>query len=613
MCGLFGLLKVNKSKISKEDYLYAQRATNLMRHRGPDDEGYWSDDTIVLAFRRLSILDLSPAGHQPMVSPCGRFVLVYNGELYNYRELKKDLIALGYRFRSRTDTEVVLNSLIEWGPNAFVRFNGMYALAFYDTTNHELLIARDHVGMKPLYYGQVDNSFVFGSQLDHVAGCFDSSKLHIDQEGLAFFLTIGTYPAPYSVYSEIRQLEAGKWLKIDRSGNIVAGEHFNLSRYYLENAGKKITDDELEEVLFQAVSNHLISDVPVGTFLSGGIDSGLVTYFAAKASDKPFDTFTLANPGHAQFDESERAANVAKELHLPNHRVEVVDWEHCIEQFARAYSEPFSDYSAVATLLVTEKAKERVKVLLSGDGSDEFFFGYNRMTGMLQGGAFYPLPFVIRRVVKKLFPSIPKLTFSSFAEMIFAAHRISNDELLDRMGFTINQKDLAQKFLHPFDRESLPYDVLIKLNTAYRYFQMQLLKVDRASMYHSVEVRVPFADKNVLRRSIAYRAREATENKYRKRKTPVARIYNKKFRSLQAVQENKKGFSLPMADLLNGKLLPYFLDTLNTTSEFDSHVNFDVIRKLAEESPSQVPPMFAWAVMSLKLFSNRMKVGSVCV
>lgn len=601
MCGIFGMLKV-LGEISVQDIEISKAAASLMYRRGPDDEGFWNNDVSAFSFRRLSIIDLSAAGHQPMLSADGRHTIIFNGELYNYQDLKAQLISKGYHFRSRTDTEVVLNALIEWGPEALSKFNGMFAIAFWDAKSQSVLIARDHVGMKPLYYALHKNYFVFGSQLNQVMLVFDKSALSMNRMGLAQFLSVGYYPSPHTVFNEIKQLEPGQWLRADTRGKTEAGTHFDLLSFYYENKSRKTTQAELEAVLGQAVQRHLMSDVPIATFLSGGLDSGIITGLTQKFASSNFTAYTLSNPG-TEFDEADRARLVADHLKIRHKIVYPENVLETVKLFQEAYQEPFGDYSAIPSLLVTAEARKEVKVMLSGDGSDEFFFGYNRMTAMLQSAWYYNFPWLLRRFYKRVNPGIQAITFRNIDTMILKKQSFTNPKVLQDLGITVDE--LAEDFVKPFGKaERLDHDMLIKLNTIHRYFQLQLLKLDRASMYNSIEARVPFADKDLLRYTIAYGAQEATRKNYTVRKIPLQGIYDKLYPHMPVHQGPKKGFTIDMAAMLSGDLKEYFVDVLDSQSFFSTEVDFKFQRTEFLEGHSN-HPFFNWFLLSLQTWSNR--------
>jgi asparagine synthase (glutamine-hydrolysing) len=600
MCGIFGLLKQN-STISGRDISLTRRASDLMIHRGPDDEGLWSNEQASLAFRRLSIIDLSQRGHQPMVSPDGRYVLVYNGELYNYPDLKKTLTGIGHGFCSTSDTEVVLSALIEWGSDAMTRFNGMFAFCFYDTQEQSMLMARDHVGMKPLYIGYTNEFVVAASQLNQVMLAFSPGKLNIDAKGLNLFLALGYYPSPRTVFNEIKQVEAGTWLKFYHDGRREQGKHFDLLEFYRENQEIVLDSSELAIQLRHSVKRHLISDVPVATFLSGGLDSSIITGMTSEIQGNDFTAYTLGNPGSV-YDESARASQIAKKLGVKHKLVFPDGLAELISDFEKAYQEPFGDYSALPSLIVARHARTEVKVMLSGDGSDEFFYGYNRMQSMLVGAGYYRYPLFARKIIKRLKPGVPAITFSDLRTMIYKRQNWLPVEMEKVSG--IPDEELIREFFGDLGNHDLPPDMLIKLNTIQRYFQLQLLKLDRASMFNSIEARVPFADKEFIRYSIAYRAKDATCDNFAKRKLPVSKVFTSMFPDIPLDTGPKRGFTIDMQRLLHNELKPMVTDLLNTRSPFDGNIDFALSRKLFENHDG-ISPFFFWSLVSLQLWAAR--------
>ena len=557
MCGIWGIMKRN-SMVSANDLVYSKLAAQKMHHRGPDDDGYWNNNHFALSFKRLSILDLSSLGNQPMISQCKNYVLVYNGELYNHKDIKVTLKNKGYHFRSTSDSEVVLYALIEWGTNALSRFNGMFALGFINIREESLLIARDHVGMKPLYYCNLNGNFVFGSQLDHIMHYFDPKYLSINIDALYMYMAIGYYFAPNSVFNEIKQLEPGKWLKLDIKGKEQTGVHFDLTEFYLENQNNRYDQIEFEEKLEEAVSSHLMSDVPIGTFLSGGLDSSVITGIVDQKRDNPFDVYTVGD-FDKYFDESKRASVIAAKLKQSKHHIIFPNnIPEYIEQFSDAYQEPFGDYSAIPSLMVTAEARKKVKVILSGDGSDELLFGYNRMKPMLTAIPFYDFSYNFRKIIDYMpLTNIPGLLFNNKNELIMGSQSLISSQELSDLGVKTN--NIAAQF-SSHNNAILPNDIFIKLNNVKRYLQLQMMKLDRSSMYHSVEARVPFLDKELLKLTIAYRAHEITENKYSVRKTLLNKKFQKLYPNIPLEKGIKKGFVIDIKSQFDNNLRSFLFE-----------------------------------------------------
>ena len=390
MCGICGELRFVASPSSANWPIII----DLMARRGPDDEGFWSEDPYcTLGFRRLSILDLSPAGHQPMSAAEGRYVLVYNGEMYNYKVLKQELEQRGVHFHSTGDTEVVLQALACWGRDALARFNGMFSLAFYDTSEKRLLLARDHVGIKPLYYMLSDDGVMFASQYNQLLAHPWSRERTVVPESLSLYFQRHVIPAPHALLERTFMLEPGTWLEVRCDTTIKKGRYFEFPAYVEPTLHGEEADQAVDAAITDAVRRQLISDVPVGTFLSGGIDSPLVTAKAVEATGGNIRSYSIGLGDHAD-DESADATAYAKELGVRHILVQFTA-EKALDMFndvIAATGEPFAEYSIFPTMLVAQLARQDVTVILSGDGGDELFWGYARTLRVLRRLAFVPCP-----------------------------------------------------------------------------------------------------------------------------------------------------------------------------------------------------------------------------
>ncbi|MDQ6949585.1 MAG: asparagine synthase (glutamine-hydrolyzing), partial [Actinomycetota bacterium] len=366
---------------------------SAVRHRGPDDAGTWVDSRVGVAFghRRLAIVDLSEEGHQPMVSKTGRYILAFNGEIYNFRSVRDELDTLGERFRGRSDTEVLLQAIERWGlEGSLPRMNGMFSLALWDVRQRTLYLARDRMGEKPLYYGWCGSAFLFGSELKSVRA-YPGFNAEIDRGAAALFLRHNCIPSPHSIYSGICKLAPGTIATLapeHRPGHGPAlSSYWRLSDIVENGAndplGGSPSDiaDHLESALLDAVGLQMRADVPLGAFLSGGIDSSLIVALMQAQSGRPVKTFT-AGFGEAAYDEAEPAAKVA--AHLGTEHVELRitadDALAVIPHLPMLYDEPFADSSQIPTFLISKMTRDHVTVSLSGDGGDELFGGYNRYT-----------------------------------------------------------------------------------------------------------------------------------------------------------------------------------------------------------------------------------------
>ena len=387
MCGIAGFL--GSAAAAGQDAALVRRMADLLRHRGPDDDGVWADPEagIALAQRRLAIVDLSPAGHQPMFSACQRYVMVFNGEIYNYEEIRRRLDAeAATAWRGHSDTEVLLEAIARWGlSRALESAAGMFALALWDRRERTLVLARDRLGEKPLYYGRVGKSFVFASELKAFAA-HPAWNPEIDRDAVALLMRHNYVPAPYSIYKGFRKLRPGHFLVLADGAREPRIETYWSARDASERARARPFDgsrDEavaaLEAVLKQSISGQMMADVPLGAFLSGGIDSSTVVALMQSMSSQPVRTFTIGFH-QAGYNEAEHAKQVARHLGTDHTELYVTEREamDVIPALPQIYCEPFSDSSQIPTYLVSKLARQNVTVSLSGDGGDELFSGYTR-------------------------------------------------------------------------------------------------------------------------------------------------------------------------------------------------------------------------------------------
>ncbi|MCA9772247.1 MAG: asparagine synthase (glutamine-hydrolyzing), partial [Myxococcales bacterium] len=379
MCGITGFLDFTRSSTDEVLRAEVQAMSRTLTHRGPDDEGLWTDPAagVALGHRRLSIVDLSAEGHQPMTSSTGRYVIVYNGEVYNFGELRAELEPRGHRFRGHSDTEVILAAVTEWGfEQALTRFNGMFAIALWDRTERTLWLARDRIGIKPVYYGWIGGRFLFGSELKAIRA-HSGAAVEIDRDALTQFLRHCYVPAPYSIYREIRKLPPGSFARIptnDASARPDPVTYWSAvevaaqgARDPFEGSPEEIVE-ALDRLLRSAVRYRMIADVPLGAFLSGGIDSGLVVAAMAGLSPDPVRTFTIGFE-EAAYDERALARSVSAQYRTDHEeRVVPASSLELLPLLVRRYGEPFADSSAIPTYRVSQLAREQVTVALSGDG-----------------------------------------------------------------------------------------------------------------------------------------------------------------------------------------------------------------------------------------------------
>jgi len=520
MCGVGGFLVVRTAATRKELEARLWGMVARLRHRGPDDEGVWTDCRAGLAHARLSIIDLSPAGHQPMASADGSAWITYNGEVYNFAEIRQELEALGYRFRSRSDSEVIVNGWQAWGPKIFSRLRGMFALAIWDRRSQRLILARDRLGKKPLYYAATATAFLFGSEIKAVLAWPGLSRT-ADLSAIDSYLTFGYVPAPQTAFDGIRKLPAAHYLVLEAlpDGSLGGPE---LVRYWRLPGPRGVRHHrsvaelrrELVAQLEEAVRLRLISDVPLGAFLSGGVDSSAVVATMARVGGGRTKTFSIGF-STAEYDET-RYARMVAERYATDHEELVVepDAVAILPQLIWHYGEPFADPSAIPTYYVSEMARRKVTVALNGDGGDECFLGYSRYKAMHYLSRLDGMPRWSRAGLgRSLALAPPALQRRYKIPRIRALLQAPDQPPSRRYGFTIvyftdtdkaagygdamqtHLAGAALDLLEPYFAEA---DSLVSgANWAdiHTYLPDDLMvKVDVASMAHGLEARSPLLD-----------------------------------------------------------------------------------------------------------------------
>jgi asparagine synthase (glutamine-hydrolysing) len=595
MCGLTGFVASNNNFPENWRETLCAMAGQIA-HRGPDSSGVWSDPGagVALAHRRLAILDLSPQGHQPMVSASGRFVIVFNGEIYNYRQIMDDLIVLGHGFRGHSDTEVMLAAIEQWGiKDAITRFNGMFAFAIWDNQTSTLFLVRDRLGEKPLFFGVVDSQFVFGSELKALKA-HPQWRGEIDTDALAMFMRYGYIPAPYSIYKQINKIRPGEILSVNFSGSAIktkAEQYWSMTEV-IKKANRNLivaSDDEmisgLEQLLLDSIRQQMVADVPLGAFLSGGIDSSTVVALMQSLSTQPIETFTVGFD-YDGFDEAEYARKIAQ--YLGTHHTELYvdsnDALNVIPKLADIYDEPFADSSQIPTYLVSQLTRRHVTVSLSGDGGDELFCGYSRyflVNNFWMKIAW--LPVSLRKRFADYVLGIPidhlesrfswlRPLFARYGQAGTAGDKIkkaalvvgakSNAEFyslltsnwIDTLGLLVSEND--GEFEHPIFIRNLDFsqDFVshMMFSDTVRYLPDDILvKVDRAAMANSLESRIPMLDYRIV--EYAWRLPLSVKYRNKQGKWILRQVLNK-YVPQEMFDRPKKGFSVPMRSWLAGPL-----------------------------------------------------------
>jgi len=584
----------------------------LMYLRGPDDEGYWSDgERCALGFRRLSIMDLSSAGHQPMLTADGRYALAFNGEVYNFPELRRQLQAEGVHFRSSGDTEVVLYALARWGKAALSRFRGMFALGFYDCQAKSLLLARDHAGIKPLYYLKAGSGIVFASQYDQILAHPACQTRNVDADAFGLYLRLGYIPAPYAMLQGTHMLPAGSWLEIDRAGGMREGRHFEMPINLEPDLRGEEALEAVDEAITAAVRSHLVSDVPVGTFLSGGIDSPLVAAKIHALGRQDVTAYTIGTGGDAT-DESADATLYAKEIGI-RHVIEHIHPDQglaMLDEAITACGEPFGDFSIFPTLMVSKLARRDVKVMLSGDGGDELFWGYaKRFAEVVSHSTDFrqTLPLRQARWGMKRFLGLgngyAQMTWPTIGDWYRSKQSHLHEDWLAEVfpagpGWP-GEIDLFRYNGHEQDETAQ----WARRNEFVGRMSSILLKVDRASMHHSLEVRVPLLDRGVVDVASRIDWRTCLDVERVIGKLPLRQLLG---RHVQHQTQAKRGFTVPMAKWLQGPLRSVFEEHLLQRDEL---LGYPIDRAVLRQkfNAFQHQPVDAWGywmLLSLALWEK---------
>lgn len=576
MCGIVGYASINKP--FSPPLLLQMRDT--LQHRGPDDAAaWWSQDGLVaLGHRRLAIIDLSPAGRQPMADTSGRLQIIFNGEIYNYQEVRRELETRNHVFRTASDTEVILEAYLEWGDTCLRRLNGMFAFALYDRSERRLLLARDRAGEKPLFYRLDNGSIVFASELKALLAD-PSCPRALDPEALDFYLAFGYVPGDRCLLSGIQKLAQGHALVFDLStGDARISTYWELPR---PTSGAVQQDDELvaelEGILLDSVRLRLIADVPVGIMLSGGVDSSLVVAMAARVSSRRVKTFNISFPGHGAFDESPYAREVAR--HFDTEHVELpaeMATVDLLPELARQYDEPIADSSMVPTYLVSRLIRREATVALGGDGGDELFGGYWQHTWVQQQarmGGWIPRPAkrLARSAVSRLLPvgTVGRnYLYGLTADwpMNIVQFNVFFDEdaryrLLEPLGAARPRRGAPEVYKAALcaDRET-PLQQATALDFRTYLVDDILVKVDRASMLCSLEVRAPFLDPRLIEFAFA-KVPDRLRATAQERKI-LSRMLAQRLLPSTLDLKRKQGFALPLRKWLKGDWGRYIEDVL---------------------------------------------------
>jgi asparagine synthase (glutamine-hydrolysing) len=614
MCGIAGFIHFEKEK--EADHVCLKKMTDIIAYRGPDSQGFYIKKNVALGHRRLKIIDLN-TGNQPMFSDDGNIALVFNGEVYNYIELREELETFGHRFHTTSDTEVIIKAYNQWGVDCQNRFNGCWAFALWDERQEQLFLSRDRLGEKPLFYARNNDTFIFGSEIK----CIFEYGLHKVPllEFIELYLVFTNIPTPYTFYKDIFKLKPGHYILV-RNGAINEHQYWNLPDID-ETAmitDKKKVYEQFERLLVDSVKIRMRSDVPFGAFLSGGLDSSSIVAIMAGISQIPVETFTMGFE-HKEFDESNLAEMVAKKFRT-NHHLHFVNPENFDELLKKVvfhFDEPFGDSSSIPTCHISAFAHNNLKMVLTGDGGDEVLSGYNSYLGIKIASLYRRLPELVRSVLPAgvHLMSLPfkgkfKYMLNHIVNVSNTADLGFNQRMLYKIVYTdfkyikaltspiknvINVEDYFCDFMSKCNYKDDFYK-LMYLNFKHNLPDDYLVKVDRMSMAHSLEARIPFLDHRLI--EFMCRVDKKVKMQGWERKSVLRKTIGGQLPPL-LLKAPKKGFGVPLREWFKDNS---FNIRLNMLKSKGLPLESKMIEKLIANNKSGISDNgnFIWSLFVLK-------------
>jgi len=626
MCGVFGVVAPNV------DRSFLEKATNTISHRGPDAAGYYLDANVGLGHRRLSIIDLS-GGHQPIYNEDRSLVIIFNGEIFNYQELMAQLISKGHHFATRSDTETIIHAYEEWGEDCVAKLRGMFVFAIWDVKHRTLFLARDRLGIKPLFYGMAGDGFFFASEMKAILVNSEFPR-ELDELALVSYFNLSYIPDELTIYRDIRKLLPGHTLTF-QDGRIIIKKYWDLQLVPVHGKSEDYFVSGFMDLLQEAVKIRLMSEVPLGAFLSGGIDSSTVVALMSLASTTPVNTFCMGFGGDVggYLDERKYAREVAERYHTKHREFEVQpEAGGLVETIVRAFDEPFADDSAIPSYFVCKIARENVTVALSGLGGDEVFSGYERHLGFALSSKYSALPAFFREgLIRPLVERLPERADGHYTinhmkrfvrgaglapdERYFGFIRKLNPGLQstffnDQERFAGRFDDCRELILKHFNSpnvegraDSLNRVLYCDLKT---YLPEDILAVtDRLSMHHALEVRVPFLDHKFLEFCAGIPPEMKLKGLAKKHllKKAVA-----KYLPNEVITHRKQGFVGPMTRWLKNDLKSFVIDTL-AESNLRKHdlINVGVVRRVLDEhfSGKEIHDTLIWSLVVFQTWHDQ--------
>ena len=614
MCGIMGVIS-SKNRIDQD---LLKKSITLMNNRGPDSNGLWIKDNVGLAHCRLSIIDLSNSAKQPMITKDFKYVICFNGEIYNYKELKNQL---SYHWKTNSDTEVIIAAYIKWGKDCLIHLKGMFAFAIWDTDKKELFIARDRLGVKPLYYYFSEKEFIFSSRPKSIISMLSANDYNLDLQATRLFFECGYIPAPHSIYDSIKKLPPAHYLILNESG-ISCNRYWDFRNIKTEERWEKRNEDDLLDELDGIISNsvklRMISDVPLGAFLSGGIDSSVVVAMMRKYSDRPIKTFTIGFQ-EKNYDESKYAQDISSFLQTEHHS-EIMNIDNLLgffPKFWEEFDEPFFDYSCFPTMAVSKLARKHVTVALSGDGGDELFGGYHYYQIINNSKYFFKLPRYLRNIISYNIQMIPSHQFKLLAHYFKSRDLISgfafmrsinkdNDVLESRFfANTYGISELFSKCNLELNSSVSDVEKTMRLDLFHTLPDDYMQKVDLSTMAFSLEAREPLLDHELVEWAMKLPTKwklNKNTNKYLLRKLAYRYIPQ------SMLDRPKQGFGVPIENWLRGSLKELTDEAINSNkNELFNQKNLSKIWNLHLSKSRNFHPLI-WSFLIFNEFCKRNKL-----
>lgn len=618
MCGIAGI--INFDKEHNVSALVLKKMSDSMYHRGPDDEGFFIDRNVGLGFRRLSIIDLK-AGHQPLANGNNTIHIVFNGEIYNYLENREILLKKGYVFKTDSDTEVIVHLYEEYGVDCLQYLRGMFAFAIWDGNKQQLFCARDRFGIKPFYYYQDNTKLVFGSEIKSILKCDEIDK-SLSHDALDSYFAYGYITSDLSIYKNIRKLQPGHFMILSCSDKVL----IKIEKYWEicfepdYSISEQQWVEEVEDCLSETVKQHMIADVPLGAFLSGGIDSSSVVAMMAKNSNWPIKTFSIGFK-EQKYNELVFAREVAKKYRCEHHE-QIIEPESIgiLPKLVSAYDEPFADSSAIPTYFVSKFARQHVTVALSGDGGDELFAGYY-MYKYLKNINTYNLPFpqinnLVWSTINKLIPQQiagKGLTYFLSKDKFFLGaytcmwNKEERQKLILDSGASSASTNASELYKKEILKRGMNNNYISNLqNLDLQTYMVDdiLTKVDRSSMMNSLEVRVPLLDHKLA--ELSFRIPANLKYKGKTQKYILKRAMSP-YLPMNVLNHSKQGFSVPLSIWFKDDLKEYVQDNiLSQNSLLSRHLDLDYIKNIVSHNQNGMRD-FSARIWSLLFFEEWLK------